>query len=107
MFQLVLGNKGFSERIKTADNGGGDGRGDSRPGKDIGRACLELPAKFMKDAVGVNVLGKALPVFKLLQDVISYGVRQCGRDFADDGGKGCGRGKEGSTGFGWTGRNRV
>ena len=54
MFQLVLGYEGFGQRIKTADNGGGDGVADPSPGKDLSGARLKLPAKLLKDAMGVK-----------------------------------------------------
>ena len=82
MFQLVFGDEGFGRRIKTADDGGGNGRADSSPGKNVSRACLELPPELLKEAVGDKDLDQALCVFKLLRDVIGHGVRCWGGDFA-------------------------
>ena len=65
MFQFVLGDEEFGGRIETVDNGSEDGRADPSTGKDISGELLELPAKLLKDAVGVNNLGETLCLFRL------------------------------------------
>ena len=87
MFQFFLSNEGFGGRIETTNNGCGYGRSNPRPGKDLSGELLELPGKFLKQAVGVDIFGKTLCIFKLLRDEFSQGVRWCGGDLADDGGR--------------------
>ena len=87
MLQFVLNNEGFSRWIETTNNGGGDGGADPGPGKDIGGGLLELPSKFLNQAVGFDNFDETLHTFKLLQDEFSQGVRWCGGDLADDGGR--------------------
>ena len=69
-----------SVKEETTDNGGGDSRGDPGQGEDVSGALLELPAKLLKEAVGLKGFGETLCMFKLIRDVsmgLGGGLRFC------------------------------